>query len=178
MSILITGGTGSLGACLAKTLLDEGLGDNMVLFDYRPDYERVAEFTNRVEIVSGNIADWPDVVRTIKEYEIRNVFHLAALLFTESMEKPYASFKINLEGTVNLLEAARMYSIEKVKAYLPDAPLNFAKDLAAPPLAIPLSYDDTSASEEFGWEMKYDLDAMIADFILEVQREEEMKRGR
>ena len=315
MSILITGGTGSLGACLTRALLEEGVADKMVLFDYRPDYERVAEFANRVEIVSGNIADWPDLVRTIKEYEIKNIFHLAALLFTESMERPYASFKINLEGTVNLLEAARMYSIDKVifastiatfspglpepvkegapqvpgsiygitklagelwgryyhhqygidfralrfarivnsgrsgvgtalfpssliedailkrrhevsvpgdyrvpityikdaaralvmlyraseaktriyningilpsakeimdkvRTYLPDAPLNFAKDLAGPPLAIPLSYDDTSASEELGWEMKYDLDAMIADFILEVQREKEMKRG-
>jgi threonine 3-dehydrogenase len=316
LSILITGGTGSLGACLAKALLEEGFRDRMVLFDYRPDYGRVAEFANRVEIVSGNIADWPDVVRTIKEYEIKNIFHLAALLFTESMEKPYASFKINLEGTVNLLEAARMYSVEKVifastiatfspglpepvkegapqvpgslygitklagelwgryyhnqygidfralrfarivnagrsgagtalfpssliedaalkrehevtvpgdyrvpityikdaaralvmlyqaaeaktriyningifpsakeimdkvKAYIPDAPLRFAKDLAAPPLVIPLSYDDTSATAEFGWEMKYDLDAMIADFIQEVQRKEVIKSGR
>ncbi|MBN1105382.1 MAG: NAD-dependent epimerase/dehydratase family protein, partial [Deltaproteobacteria bacterium] len=269
----------------------------------------------RVEIVSGNIADWPDVVRTIKDYEVSNIFHLAALLFTESMERPYASFKINLEGTVNLLEAARIYSIEKVifastiatygpglpepvkegapqvpgslygiaklagelwglyyhrqygidfralrfarivnagrsgvgtslfpssliedailkrrhevtvpedyrvpityikdaaralvmlynaaevktriyningilpsareivdkmKATIPDAPLNFVRNLVAPALAIPSSYDDTSASEEFGWKMKYDLDAMIADFIQEVQKKEGSKAG-
>jgi hypothetical protein len=65
-----------------------------------------------------------------------------------------------------------------LKTYIPDAPLNFAKDLVAPSLAIPLSYDDTTASEEFGWEMEYDLDAMIADFIQEVQGKHGMKRGR
>ncbi|MBN2034846.1 MAG: NAD-dependent epimerase/dehydratase family protein [Deltaproteobacteria bacterium] len=316
MSILITGGTGSLGAYLTKALLKEGLGDHLVLFDYRPDYERVAEFAGRVEIVSGNIADWPDVLRTIKEYKVRKIFHLAALLFTESMERPYAGFKINLEGTVNLLEAARMYSVEKVifastiatygpglpepvkegapqvpeslygiaklagelwglyyhrqygidfralrfarivnagrsgfgtalfpssliedavlgrrhevnvpgdyrvpityikdaaralvmlykasdvkrriyningilpsageivdsvKAHIPDAPVNFAKNTEAPPLPMPLSYDDTRASEEFGWGMKYDLDAMIDDFIQEVQKKHGIGRER
>jgi len=314
MSILITGGTGSLGACLAKEMFDEGY-DDIVLFDFRPDYDRVAGLTDRVKVVSGNIADWPDVVRTIKDYAVTDIVHLAALLFTESMEKPYASFKINLEGTVNILEAARLFSVKKVifastiatfspglpepvregapqvptnlygitklagellglyyhqqygidfralrfarivnagrvgfgtalfpssmiedailkkahevtvpedyrvpltyikdgarallvlykalqvktriyningilpsardimdrvKAYIPDAPLSFAKYLTAPALAIPLTYDDTKASEELGWEMKYDLDTMVKDFIEEVQRKEEMKRG-
>ena len=97
MSILITGGTGSLGACLAKEMVNE-IREDIVLFDFRPDYDRVAGLTDKVKIVSGNIADWPDVVRTIKDYDITDIVHLAALLFTESMEKPYASFKINLEG--------------------------------------------------------------------------------
>jgi nucleoside-diphosphate-sugar epimerase len=310
MSILITGGTGSLGASLAKEMINEGL-EGIVLFDYRPDYERVAEIAKKVEIVSGNITNWPDVVRAIKEYKVKNIFHLAALLFTESMERPYASFKINLEGTVNILEAARLFSIEKVifastiatfspglpepvkeeapqapkslygitkltgelwglyyheqydidfralrfarivnagrigfgtalfpssmiedairrkdhevevpedykvpiiyikdavrallllykanriktriyniggilpaakeimeklKALLPDAPLSFAKNPVTPALAMSLSYDNSKASEEFGWEMQYDLEAMVRDFIKEVQRKEE-----
>jgi len=113
MSILITGGTGSLGSFLAKEMIREGYRD-IVLFDFKPDYKRISEISDRVKVVKGNITDWTDIVKVIKEYEIKEIFHLAALLFTEVMEKPFYGFKINVEGTVNILEASRILNVKRL----------------------------------------------------------------
>lgn len=113
MSILITGGTGSLGSFLAREMIKQSYRD-IVLFDFKPDYERVSEISDKVKVVTGNITDWADIVKVIKEYEIKEIFHLAALLSTEVKEKPFYGFKINVEGTINILEASRILDVKKL----------------------------------------------------------------
>ena len=113
MAIMITGGTGSLGSYLARGLLGKGYRD-IVLFDAYPNYQRVSDLVEKVRVVSGNINNWADIAGTIEEYHIREVFHLAAILSSEAREKPLQALKINVEGTVNILEASRMFGIQKV----------------------------------------------------------------
>jgi UDP-glucose 4-epimerase len=113
MAIMITGGTGSLGYYLAKGLIREGYHD-IVLFDAYPNYNRIADLPETVRVVTGDINDWTDIAGTIEKYRIREIFHLAAILSTEAREKPIRALKINVEGTVNILEASRMFNIQKV----------------------------------------------------------------
>ena len=113
MSILITGGTGSLGSFLAKEMVKRDYQD-IILFDYNPDYERISDILNKVKVAAGNITDWTDVVSVMKEHGVREVFHLAALLSTEIKEKPFSGFKVNVEGTVNILEASRILGVKKL----------------------------------------------------------------
>jgi len=113
MSILITGGTGSLGSSLAKEMTKRGYSD-IILFDFKPDYQRISEISNKVKIATGNITDWTDVISVIKEYGIEEIFHLAALLSTEVKEKPFSGFKVNIEGTVNILEASKILGVKKL----------------------------------------------------------------
>ena len=129
MSILITGGTGSLGIYLAKAIREQ-YPDNIVLFDYRLDPSRLVGFENKVTVVSGNVAYWPDVVNTIQKYGVKEIFHLAAILSTESMQNPFASFKVNLEGTINILEAARILKISKI--IFPSTVASFGPGLPEP----------------------------------------------
>jgi len=113
MSILITGGTGSLGSFLAKEMVKRDYQD-IILFDYNPDYERISDILNKVKVAAGNITDWTDVVSIMKEHGVKEVFHLAALLSTEIKERPFSGFKVNVEGTVNILEASRILGVKKL----------------------------------------------------------------
>jgi nucleoside-diphosphate-sugar epimerase len=113
MAILITGGMGSLGSYLARGLITKGYSD-IVLFDAHSQYQRLGDLVKKVKVVSGDINDWTDIAGTIEKHRIREIFHLAAILSSEAMEKPLRAFKINLEGTVNILEASRLFGIQKV----------------------------------------------------------------
>ena len=113
MAIMITGGTGSLGSYLARRLIDEGYR-NIFLFDAYPNNSRISDISEKVKVISGDITDWKDITGTIEKYHIREIFHLAAILSSEAREKPLRAHKINVEGTVNILEACRMFDIQKV----------------------------------------------------------------
>ena len=113
MATMITGGTGSIGYYLTKGLIQKGYRD-IVLFDAYPNYNRIADLVEKVRVVSGDINDWTDIGGTIEKYHIREIFHLAAILSSEALEKPLRALKINVEGTVNILEASRMFNIQKV----------------------------------------------------------------
>jgi nucleoside-diphosphate-sugar epimerase len=66
-----------------------------------------------VKIIAGNIEDSDFMYRTIEGQEI--VLHLAALIaIPYSYEAPRSYVRANVEGTLNVLEAARRYSVERV----------------------------------------------------------------
>jgi nucleoside-diphosphate-sugar epimerase len=55
----------------------------------------------------GSILDTQLLERVIAEYEVDRVYHLAALLSTRSEFSPALAHKVNVEGTLNLLEFAQ-----------------------------------------------------------------------
>src|SRR5438552_15029574 len=55
---------------------------------------------------TGSITDNGLLDRMIVEFEVDRVFHLAALLSTRSEFSPVTAHKVNVEGTLNLLEFA------------------------------------------------------------------------
>ncbi len=112
MAILITGGTGFLGVKLASTLVQEGR--RVVLYDVVPRKERVRNMADKVEIVEGDLRIWPEVLNVVKDYNITDIFHFGALLTVRSEENPWDSFQTNVAGTVNILEAARLFKVNRV----------------------------------------------------------------
>ena len=66
-----------------------------------------------MRIVSGNIEDSDFVYKVVKGQDI--VFHLAALIaIPYSYEAPRTYVRTNVEGTLNVLEAARRYDVARV----------------------------------------------------------------
>lgn len=114
MSILITGGMGSLGRYLTSRLIQEKYNKKIVLFDLKADHSFLEKCEGRVECVEGNINYWSDLIYTIEKYKINEIFHLAAGLSSKIKDNPYFGFKVNLEGTINILEMARLYGMNKV----------------------------------------------------------------
>jgi threonine 3-dehydrogenase len=102
-SVLITGASGEIGHGLIDRLAG---GDRPVItLDLNPLGPDLAGKV-RKEFV-GSILDPQLLDRIMAEYEVDHVFHLAALLSTRSEFSPALAHKVNVEGTLNLLEFAQ-----------------------------------------------------------------------
>jgi nucleoside-diphosphate-sugar epimerase len=112
MTKLITGGTGYIGAELARILV--GRGEEVVLFDVVVSDYRIEDIQNKVKVVQGDVSNWSEVANVVKDNRITEIYHMASLLTLVSENNPWASFRINIIGTYNVLEAARLFGVEKV----------------------------------------------------------------
>lgn len=103
-SVLITGASGEIGHGLIERLT--ATDDRPIItLDLNPLAAEVARSV-RKEFV-GSILDVQLLERINAEYEVDCVFHLAALLSTRSEFSPALAHKVNVEGTLNLLEFAQ-----------------------------------------------------------------------
>jgi len=99
--VLITGAGGEIGHSLIDYLATDG-GRAIVTLDLSPldpslGAKVAREFT-------GSILDKGLLQRILSEFEVDQVFHLAALLSTRSEFSPVTAHEVNVEGTLNLLE--------------------------------------------------------------------------
>jgi nucleoside-diphosphate-sugar epimerase len=100
--ILITGAAGEIGDALIKSLAAQDKYQ-LVSLDVRP---LVPETASLVTHVQGDILDKSLLARLVSEYEITTIYHLAALLSTRAEFTPEAAHKVNVEGTLSLLQLA------------------------------------------------------------------------
>jgi nucleoside-diphosphate-sugar epimerase len=112
MVVLVTGGTGFLGSFIARTFVEEG--EDLVLFDTHPNVERIKKIIDAVVVEEGSVTSWTDIVDVFKKHEIDAVIHTAADLSIRAEKKHYESFKTNVEGTLNLLEACRIFEVPRI----------------------------------------------------------------
>ncbi|MEE8172614.1 MAG: D-erythronate dehydrogenase [Alphaproteobacteria bacterium] len=116
MKVVITGGTGFLGLRLARAILERGAlcgasgapepVDKMILFDNVTPPERPKGLDQRVEIVSGDISDRDLVMRFVAGDSL-SVFHFASVVSAGAEQDFDLALKVNLDGGLNVLEAAR-----------------------------------------------------------------------
>jgi len=106
MKILVTGGSGFVGSHVADALSDAG--HEVSLFDLDPS----PWLRDDQDMICANILDQESVNEAVKNSDI--IYHLAALAnINEAIFKPRETVEINLLGTLNLLEAARDFDIER-----------------------------------------------------------------
>src|SRR2546427_567012 len=105
----VTGATGLVGGWLIKRLLDTGADVVCLVRDWVPQSELVRSGDiERVKVVRGDVRDRDCVERTLGEYEIDTVFHLAAQTIVGIANRnPVSTFESNIQGTWSLLEACR-----------------------------------------------------------------------
>lgn len=108
-NVFVTGGTGFLGSYLVKKLVNYGANVTILVRDYVPQSNiYIGEEYKKVNVVQGMLEDYLLIERALGEYEIDTVFHLAAQAIVGVANKnPLGTFKSNIEGTWNILEAAR-----------------------------------------------------------------------
>lgn len=113
---LVTGATGLLGGWLLKCLIEEGAEVVAVVRDGVPKSLAVEEgLIARVTTVHGNIEDFSFLRRSISEYSVDTVFHLAAQpLVGVAKLDPLSTLETNIRGTWNVLEAARLCHTRQV----------------------------------------------------------------
>ena len=113
---LITGATGFIGSHLVEVLVEKGL--NVIAFDrYNSNnnwgWLEESKYKNDFEVILGDIRDYDSVYKAIKGCSA--VFHLAALIgIPYSYISPLAYIRTNVEGTYNVLEAAKNHELSQV----------------------------------------------------------------
>lgn len=104
--VLITGFSGFIGSSLARRLLS--LGAEVTGFVSGMNKNRDDELWDKCNIVVGDISDYDALRHAISFYEIDTVFHFAAYAIVRvSARDPMSTYRVNVMGTVNLLEACR-----------------------------------------------------------------------
>ena len=99
---LITGASGEIGQALIKNL-KENSDLPIITLDLSPLPEEVQPM---VTALQGDILDKALLARLVSEYEIDSIFHLAALLSTRGEFSPETAHRVNVEGTLGLLQMA------------------------------------------------------------------------
>ncbi|MFO0972443.1 MAG: NAD-dependent epimerase/dehydratase family protein [Phycisphaerae bacterium] len=100
---LITGANGEIGHGLIEHLAaDRQRG--IIALDLKPLDARMHGRCRAM--LAGDILDQNLLQRLVSEFEIHEIFHLAALLSTRSEYTPDTAHRVNVEGTLNLLRLA------------------------------------------------------------------------
>lgn len=118
MRIMVTGGAGFLGSHLCRRLVREG-HERVVSFDdlstgniaNTKDLESEKAFA----FVKGDIRDQAALEAVMRDEEIDLVYHLAAMVGVKrTIEQPDKVFDVNIDGTLNVLRAARAKDVDKL----------------------------------------------------------------
>jgi CDP-glucose 4,6-dehydratase len=109
-NVFITGGTGLLGPWLIKELLEQSTNVFALVRDNVPSSMFFLEsLDKKINLISGDLLDRDLLFRILNEFDINTVFHLGAQAIVGMANRsPISTFRSNIEGTWNLLEACRL----------------------------------------------------------------------
>ncbi len=102
--MLITGASGEIGHGLITSIAEAG-EQPIITLDVKALDAGLSRFVQQE--FAGSILDTDLLDQILAEYEVDRIFHLAALLSTRSEFAPMTAHKVNVEGTMNLLEFAQ-----------------------------------------------------------------------
>lgn len=124
-SVLITGGTGSLGNALLQTLLSSFPDLKRIVIYSRDElkqFEQRHQYVHSpipIEWRIGDVRDYERLLEVCKEIDI--IFHVAALKHVHSCESnPQECIKTNYDGSIALLKAAEKRGVQKLIAVSTD----------------------------------------------------------
>ena len=113
MTVLITGGTGFVGAHVARLLIQQQEQD-ITIFDINPSTKFIDDIVEQVTVVRGDLGNFSHVLNVVSSCKPRTIFHLGGMLSVPSDADHAASFRANAMGTFHILEAARLFGVEQV----------------------------------------------------------------
>lgn len=151
MKFLVTGGAGFIGSHVCERLLRDGHA--VWVFDDLNDYydpalkrqnlDEIRALGGDFNFVEGDLTDRAAVEALFARTQFDQVIHLAARAGVRpSLQQPDLYMRVNVEGTVNLLEAARQHGVTKVtiasssSVYGVNAKVPFSED---DPIFTPIS---------------------------------------
>src|SRR3989440_6080448 len=152
-SVLVTGAFGLLGSWLVKALVETGAAVTVVRRDEIAGSPlELMGLQQAVNVVPGDICGEGLVARVLAEYEVQDVFHLAAqTIVSTALRAPLSTFETNIRGTWLVLEACRTHDAERVvvassdKAYGSSDRLPYREDS---PLQPRFPYDASKAAAD------------------------------
>jgi nucleoside-diphosphate-sugar epimerase len=115
--VLVTGAGGCIAAWVMKELHEQGV--RVVGFDLSPDRRRAGLAMDEAAVSSliwetGDIADGDRLKSVASAHAVTAIIHLAALQVPFCKADPVAGAKVNVLGTVNVLETARHLGLKRL----------------------------------------------------------------
>lgn len=116
MNIFLTGATGFIGSYIFKLFKMEG--HHVIGFDYLVNNTSIQQVLTPEEIrdsiiIKGDIRDLATLIHICKDHKINMIVHTASLMGSEANNYSEA-VKVNILGTINIFEAARILGITRV----------------------------------------------------------------
>ncbi len=112
--VLVTGGAGFLGAAVVRRLARRG--DRVIVLDnfQAGVSENLEGLGSNVAVCSGDITDLGGFLGLIRQHRVQRIIHAAAIVSTlPSLSAPSYVTRVNIEGTLNVLEAMRLFDVER-----------------------------------------------------------------
>jgi GDPmannose 4,6-dehydratase len=106
MAILVTGGSGLVGAILTRFLVEKG--EYVWVFDKWKGVQRFLGIEDRVKIIQGDLGNFSQVLETVKASAPQVIYHLGGMLSLPCNADPQSAFSSNVAGTFHVLQAARI----------------------------------------------------------------------
>lgn len=150
-NVLVTGATGFIGGNLAKKLVEAGANVCTIVYDLRPKNSlTLLGIDDKINKVLGSVVDFSLIERVINEYSLDSIFHLAAQpIVGVANRSPMSTFKVNIEGSWNIFEAARRVGcVERIVTASSDKAYGDQKELPykeSSPLSASYPYDASKA---------------------------------
>jgi UDP-glucose 4-epimerase len=121
MIILITGCAGFIASHIIEELLQDTNNSIIGIDNMYSGTKKNLDFINSKDkndkfiFIEADIRDFETINRIIKENNITQVYHLAAIVSVqESVQNPMLSNEVNVKGTLNILEASRLNNVKRV----------------------------------------------------------------
>jgi nucleoside-diphosphate-sugar epimerase len=112
MRVFITA-AGMIGCHTARELLDRG--DEVTFFDIAPRADYIARVVKAdVPVVRGDVRELPGLIEAVQAFKPEVIVHTAGLIAGVAQQLPYRGFEINVMGTVNVAEAARLTGVRRL----------------------------------------------------------------
>jgi nucleoside-diphosphate-sugar epimerase len=114
-SVLVTGGAGFVGSALVRALLQHDA--RVVALDnfLSGRAEHLSEVADRITLIEGDVLDRERLAEVFRAHEPSHVFHLVGDTFVPSAyHHPLRFLRVNIEGTLNVLEAVRDFGVERM----------------------------------------------------------------
>lgn len=109
MKILLTGAGGQVGTDLLPLLVARG--DEVLAFDLA---RRPATCPPEVTWLRGDVTETGEVMDAVKSFAPDRILHFAAILSAAGEGMPHRAYTVNMDGTRNVFEAARLFGVEQV----------------------------------------------------------------
>ena len=104
--ILVTGALGQIGMELLEALIEKFGANNVIASDIRePDNLEDLDF----KFIKLDVLNSIDFESAIRDNNINEVYHLAAILSATGEKNPELCWRINMDGLMNVLELSRKY---------------------------------------------------------------------
>jgi len=110
-NVLVTGGTGFVGSHLVETLVEEGASVVTTFQSLDPkSYFSTQKLDQQVAMEQVDLVDYDKIMDLVTKFEVEYIFHLGAQALVDvAYHNPRRTYESNVMGTVNILEAARLY---------------------------------------------------------------------